>query len=96
MQERAHLGRLQGNRLCCFARGGPHRVALEFFTTIAPGVETRDQIAVADAGQVSPSGRGVSSDGVGFGLGVFAAVAAGQQGQGRQRPGEMAQSRFHG
>ncbi|KAB5620610.1 hypothetical protein F7234_19785 [Pseudomonas putida] len=30
-----------------------------------------------------------------LGLGALAAVAAGQQGQGREHPGQRAQSRFH-
>ncbi len=95
LQEGAHLQGIVGHAGGCFAGTGPDGVALELFTAVAPGLEARHQVAVADGGQVLPGGIGVGGDGMGFGFGAFAAVAAGQQGQRRECPGQVAQGRFH-
>ncbi|MND83010.1 hypothetical protein D3C80_748560 [compost metagenome] len=95
LQEGAHLQGIVGHAGGCFAGAGPDGVALELFTAVAPGLEARHQVAVADGGQILPGGIGVGGDGMGLGFGAFATVAAGQQGQRRECPGQMAQGRFH-
>ncbi|MNN08063.1 hypothetical protein D3C81_1209070 [compost metagenome] len=95
LQESAYLQGIVGHVGSGLAGGGPDRITLELFAAIAPRVEAGYQVGVADAGQVLPGGIGVGGNGMGFRLGVLAAVAAGQQGQRRECPGQVAQGRFH-
>ena len=95
LKEGTHLGGAGCGAAGRFAGGCPHRVALELFAAVAPGIKAGQQVFIADGRQVFPSGRGIGGDSVGLGLGALAAVAAGQQSQHRQCPGQVAQGRFH-